>query len=110
MAGTRGPPLTGRYTSSLTELQASIGTYLQVNKFAHMTAAAVVITAGLGLAGLGVASNAHAQFAQFGPVPDYHWCPGEFWHPEWGFNWDWGNCHDDHHRDRDGGDHSNDWH
>jgi len=49
---------------------------------------------------------------QFGPafyVPRYHWCPGDFWHPEWGFNWDGGTCHDDHHRDIDGGDHSRDF-
>lgn len=34
-----------------------------------MTAATVVMTAGMGLAGLGVASDAQAQFAQFGPFP-----------------------------------------
>ncbi|EUA33179.1 hypothetical protein I553_7587 [Mycobacterium xenopi 4042] len=35
-------------------------------------------------------------------MPDYHWCPGQFWDPGWGPNWDWDDCHDDHHRDIDG--------
>ena len=42
-------------------------------------------------------------------IPRYHWCPGDFWHPEWGDNWDAGPCHDDHHRDIDGDDHNNDY-
>jgi hypothetical protein len=29
----------------------------------------------------------------------YHWCPGDDSLPEWGFNWDWALCHDDHHRE-----------
>ena len=29
------------------------------------------------------------------PLPDYHWCPGQFWDPGWGNNWEWGRCHDD---------------
>jgi hypothetical protein len=56
-------------------------------------AAATAITAGLGLAGVGVASVAEAQPA--GPLPDYHWCPGQFYDPGWGNNWDWNRCHDD---------------
>jgi hypothetical protein len=64
------------------------------------------MAAGLGLAGLGAAPAAHAQP---GPVPDYHWCPGDRWDPGWGNNWDAGTCHDDHHRDGDGGDHSRDF-
>lgn len=32
----------------------------------------------------------------------------EFWHPEWGNNWDGGVCHDDFHRDMDGNDHTRD--
>ena len=43
------------------------------------------------------------------PALDYHWCPGEFWNPLWGFNWEGGECHDDHHRDADGDDHSRDF-
>jgi hypothetical protein len=56
-------------------------------------AAATAITAGLGLAGVGAASVAEAQPA--GPLPDYHWCPGQFYDPGWGNNWDWNRCHDD---------------
>jgi hypothetical protein len=44
------------------------------------------------------------------PVPMYHWCPGEFWDPLWGFNFDWFTCHDDWHRDSDGDRHDRDWH
>ena len=43
------------------------------------------MTAGLGLAGLGAAAVAQAQPA---PFPDYHWCPGQWWDPGWGNNWD----------------------
>jgi hypothetical protein len=66
-------------------------------------AAATALTTGLGLAGLGAASVAEA-FP--GPLPDYHWCPGQFWDPGWGNNWDGGRCHDDGFFDgepRDGG-------
>ena len=40
-------------------------------------AAATAITTGLGLAGLGAASVAEAFPGPAGPLPDYHWCPGE---------------------------------
>jgi hypothetical protein len=60
-------------------------------------AAATALTTGLGLAGLGAASLAEAQPA--GPFPDYHWCPGEFYDPGWGNNWDWNRCHDDFYYD-----------
>jgi hypothetical protein len=70
-------------------------------------ATTMVVSGGLGLAGMGLASGT-AQ-AEPGFAPLYHWCPGDDWHPEWGFNFDWGTCHDDHHRDGDGGDHSRDW-
>jgi hypothetical protein len=70
-------------------------------------AATMVATGGLGLAALGLASGT-AQ-ADIGPVPLYHWCPGDFWDQGWGDNWEWGTCHDDHHRDMDGWDHSRDW-
>jgi hypothetical protein len=59
--------------------------------------------------GLGLASGTAQAEPGFGPVPLYHWCPGEFWHPEWGFNFDWNTCHDDHHRDGDGDNHNNDY-
>jgi hypothetical protein len=56
-------------------------------------AAATIITAsGLGLAGLTAAGVAQAVPA---PLPDYHWCPGQFWDPAWGFNWGGDRCHDD---------------
>src|ERR1700730_17439790 len=67
-------------------------------------AAATAIVSGLGLAGVGAASVAEAQ--PMAPLPDYHWCPGEFWDPGWGNNWDGGRCHDDGFFDgepRDGG-------
>src|SRR6201997_4475856 len=43
----------------------------------------------LGLAGVGAATEAQAQ-----PGPFPQWCPGEFWDPGWGDNWDWHSCHD----------------
>jgi hypothetical protein len=67
-------------------------------------AAATVITAGLGLAGIGTASLAEAQ--PTAPLPDYHWCPGQRFDPAWGHNWDGGRCHDDNYFDgepHDGG-------
>ncbi|WP_081662327.1 hypothetical protein [Mycobacterium simiae] len=42
-----------------------------------------------GLAGVGIAADAVAA-----PGPFPQWCPGEFWDPGWGNNWDWNNCHD----------------
>jgi hypothetical protein len=59
----------------------------------RFTAATIVTTAGFGLASLGVASLAEA--APGAPLPDYHWCPGQFFDPGWGHNWDQGRCHDD---------------
>ncbi|WP_424757760.1 hypothetical protein [Mycobacterium sp.] len=38
---------------------------------------------------MGVATEAQAQV---GPFPQ--WCPGDFWDPGWGDNWDGGGCHD----------------
>ena len=70
-------------------------------------AVAVLMSGGVGLTGLGVASG----IAQAAPVPAplYHWCPGDFWDPGWGFNWEWFACHDDWHRDIDGDWHDRDW-
>jgi len=64
------------------------------------------MTAGLGFASVGGATVAAAQVGEF---PSYHWCPGDFWRPEWGFNFDWNTCHDDHHRDGDGNNRNNDF-
>lgn len=72
----------------------------------HLAASTVVLSAGLGLAGLGAAAVAEAQPA---PLPTYHWCPGEFWDPAWGWNWEGGRCHDDHWRDGEPRDHDH-WH
>jgi hypothetical protein len=61
----------------------------------RVAAATVITTAGFGLAGLGAASVAEAFPGPAGPLPDYHWCPGQFFDPHWGNNWDPGRCHDD---------------
>ena len=79
-------------------------TPLKNRKLLAGMAAPMLIVAPLGS---GVASG-HAS-PEVGSLPDYHWCPGDFWRPEWGFNWDRGVCHDDHHRDIDGFSHDNDW-
>ncbi|WP_078290630.1 hypothetical protein [Mycobacterium sp. D16R24] len=70
-----------------------------------IAASAAIVASALGLA-------ATADAAPALPAPDYHWCPGEFWNPIWGFNWELGECHDDWHRDRDGDwrDNRGDWH
>jgi len=74
--------------------------------FARVAASTVAMAAGFGLAGLGAAAVAPAQPA---PLPDYHWCPGQWWDPGWGANWDWGRCHDDHWHDGEIRDQGN-WH
>jgi hypothetical protein len=56
---------------------------------------------------VGAASVAEAQPA--GPLPDYHWCPGQFYDPGWGNNWDWNRCHDDFYGDGDPHDQGH-WH
>jgi spermidine/putrescine-binding protein len=62
-----------------------------MTKILRTVAATAVVAAGLGLAGLTAATDAHAQ-----PGPLSTWCPGDFWDPGWGNNWDFGRCHDDH--------------
>ena len=71
-------------------------------------ATAVLVSGGVGVTGLGLASGT-AQ-AEPMPAPMYHWCPGNFWDPGWGGNRDWDDCHDDFHRDIDGDSHGRDWH
>ncbi|MCV7412060.1 hypothetical protein H7K44_20925 [Mycobacterium florentinum] len=51
--------------------------------------ATIFAGAAVGLAGVGVAADAAAQ-----PGPFPQWCPGEWWDPGWGNNWDWNSCHD----------------
>jgi hypothetical protein len=65
------------------------GSLDRMTKIVRTLTATAVIAAGLGLAGLTAATDAHAQP---GPLPT--WCPGDFWDPGWGNNWDWGGCHD----------------
>jgi hypothetical protein len=64
----------------------SAGWYDEPLDIRRFTAATIITTAGFGLAGLGVASLAEA--APPAPLPDYHWCPGQFWDQGWGHNWD----------------------
>jgi len=78
-----------------------------VKKLMELTATTVVVTGSLALAGLGLASG--TAEARVGPLPEYHWCPGENFDPGWGPNWEPNACHDDHHRDNDGGDRSRDF-
>jgi hypothetical protein len=66
------------------------------------------MSCGVALAGLGQAIGI-AQ-AEAIPTPMYHRCPGQFWEPFWGFNFDWFTCRDDWHRDCDGDRHDRDWH
>jgi hypothetical protein len=80
--------------------------YAVIKGFVGLATTALVAGA-LGLAGLGLASGI-AQ-AEPRPFPPYHWCPGDFWNPVWGGNWDNGDCHDAVHRDIDGNDHSRDF-
>jgi hypothetical protein len=77
-----------------------------LKRVSGLAAITFAITTALGLTGVVAATDAQARPA---PSPEYQWCPGQFWDPGWGNNWDGGNCHDDHHRDRDGNDHRNDW-
>lgn len=102
----------GRGFSAISTLVARLmrgycGHFLSMAKGLLKFGTAMAVSAGLGMAGLGLASGT-AQ-AEPGPVPLYHWCPGDFWDPGWGDNWEGGACHDDFHRDMDGWDHSRDW-
>src|SRR5581483_9268299 len=58
-----------------------------MNKFASSAIASAAITAALGFTGLGGTALAQAQ------PPGPNWCPGDFWDPSWGTNWDWNACH-----------------
>jgi hypothetical protein len=61
----------------------------------------LLLSGGIAVTGLGF-DTATAQAEPYRP-PAHHWCPGDFWDPHWGFNWVWLLCHDDWHRDFDGG-------
>ena len=73
----------------------------------RIATSSLVLTGGLGLAGLGAAAVAEAQ--PVAPPPTYHWCPGQWWDPGWGDNYDWGRCHDDHWYDGEARDQGH-WH
>jgi hypothetical protein len=60
-----------------------------VKNIARVAVSALIISSGLGLAGLGAATVAQAQ-----PGPFPQWCPGDFWDPIWGGNPDGFHCHD----------------
>lgn len=60
-----------------------------MKKSVRLAAATAALAAGLGLADLATAIEVQAQP---GPLPT--WCPGDFWDPGWGNNWDEGGCHD----------------
>jgi hypothetical protein len=98
-----------RQADSHSFISGNRGTSSGVKNILRVTASTVVISAGLGLAGLGAAAVAEAQPAPFAPFPDYHWCPGQWWDPGWGRNWDFGRCHDDHWFDGDPRDQGH-WH
>ncbi len=60
---------------------------------------AALLAGSLSAAHFGVAIGT-AQ-AEPRPVTTYHWCPGDYFRPEWGDNWDTDRCHDEYHRDGD---------
>ncbi len=68
---------------------------------------AAVLAGSLGAASFGLTVGTAQAEPRF--VPAYHWCPGDDFRPEWGFNWELNGCHDDHHRDGDGNDHGRDY-
>jgi hypothetical protein len=71
-------------------------------------AATLLVSSGLALAGLGLASGT-AQ-ADPGPAPlHYQTHHDDDWYPWWCFDWDWDHCHYDFdHRDHDHHDHDHD--
>lgn len=79
---------------------------------ARLTAAAITVVTGFGLAGVGAATPARADdpptWPPF-PFVGYHWCPGNPFDPAWGPQWDPTTCHDAHHRDKDGTIHTEDY-
>jgi hypothetical protein len=79
-----------------------------VVKLSTRIATTVVLSGGLGLAGWGLGGGI-AQAQPLAPFPTYHWCPGDYWDPGWGNNWEGGSCHDDHHRDVDFDNHDRDY-
>ena len=79
-----------------------------MNTAMRLAAAAIMATAGFGLASVSIATSAHADDPPW-PFVGYHWCPGNTFDPAWGPQWDPTTCHDAHHRDRDGTIHNGDY-
>lgn len=64
----------------------------------RLVATGFALAIGLGVAGLGTAADAAAA-----PTSFPQWCPGDFWDPGWGDNWDAWHCHDNARFDHPGG-------
>jgi hypothetical protein len=79
-----------------------------MNVVTRFAAKAIMVTAGFGLATVGIMPSAHADDPPW-PFVGYHWCPGQPFSPLWGPQWDPVTCHDAHHRDLDGVVHNNDY-
>lgn len=79
-----------------------------MNTVARCTAAAIMVTSGIGFACAGAVTSARADDPPF-PFVGYHWCPGQPFNPAWGPQWDPTTCHDAHHRDMDGTIHNFDY-
>ncbi len=73
----------------------------RMNTVTRFAVAAIMVTTGLGLAGVGTAATARADDPPW-PFVGYHWCPSLPFNPAWGPQWDNTTCHDAHHRDKDG--------
>jgi len=79
-----------------------------MNIVTRFAAAALMVTTGFGLAGVGASTRAHADDPPW-PFVGYHWCPGLPFDAAWGPQWDNVTCHDAHHRDEDGTTHDRDY-
>jgi hypothetical protein len=83
-----------------------------MNTVKRCIAAAIMATAGFGLASAGApdvwVASAHADDPPW-PFVGYHWCPGQPFDPAWGPQWEPTTCHDAHHRDIDGTIHNGDY-
>lgn len=77
----------------------------RMNTVTRFAVAAIMVSTGLGLAGLG---KAHADDPPW-PFVGYHWCPGLPFDAAWGPQWNNTTCHDAHHIDQDGIIHNRDY-
>jgi hypothetical protein len=79
-----------------------------MNSVARLAATAIMVSAGVGLAGAGAVTTARADDPPW-PFVGYHWCPGQPFSADWGPQWAPTTCHDAHHRDMDGTIHNADY-